>query len=188
MDGNLGFRDQPDDDTVVSIFKTEDPGVLPLATMALDAEGIAYAVRSAGKADTLQWTISQKPTNRPVVMEIVVARDVAFKARDLVVDLEQPLGSSSGLAAADPSVLAAVTESPAAIRLEDAATGIAIGAITEEQLQKLTSHLEEEAPQQFFVNAATVEMLEGAHADAALVDLLRQAVGGGDGRAIRWTI
>jgi hypothetical protein len=188
MSAAHGFTHQPDDDTAVSIFKTEDPGVLPLATMALDAEGIAYSVRSAGKADTLQWTISQRPTNRPVVMEIVVARDVAAKARDLVVDLEQALGASSGPAAVDPAALAAAAESPADIRLEEAGTGIAIGAITEEQLQELTSHLEEESPQQYFVNAATVERLEAARAIAALVELLRHAVGGGAGRSIRWTV
>ena len=70
----------------MSIFRTDDPGVLPLATMALEAEGIEYAVRNAGKADSLQWQMSQPPTNRPVVLEIVVAGDTAAKARDLVVD------------------------------------------------------------------------------------------------------
>ncbi len=108
------------DDKLVSIFRTEDPGVLPLATIALDAEGIAYSVRSAGKADTLQWTISQKPTNRPVVMEIVVTADVAAKARDLVVDLEQPFPEPP----ADPGAAADAADPPT-IRLEDAATGIA---------------------------------------------------------------
>jgi hypothetical protein len=175
------------DNALISIFKTDDPGVLPLATIALDAEGIAYSVRSAGKTDTLQWTISQEPTNRPVVMEIVVAPDVAAKARDLVVDLEQPLGSDAEPAAVDPGALAAVPESPA-IRLLDAATGIAIADITEEQLQELTSHLEEDAPQQYFVTAATIEMLETAHAEPALVNILRQAVGTGDGLTVRWTV
>jgi hypothetical protein len=171
------------DENLVSIFKTDDPGVLPLATIALDAEGIEYSVRSAGKADTLQWTISQKPTNRAVVMEIVVTRDVAAKARDLVVDLERPLG----VAPTDPDVITDVVDTPA-IRLEDAATGISIGAITEAQLQELSSHLEEDAPQQYFVDASTIKMLEDAHADAALVEMLRQAAGKGDGRAIRWVV
>src|SRR5512140_3640749 len=135
----MGVSAPMSDSNLVSIFRTDDPGVLPLATIALDAEGIEYSVRSAGKVDTLQWTISQKPTNRPVVMEIVVARDVAFKARDLVVDLEQPLGSPTDQPAADPGVLAGMTESPAAIRLEDAGSGITIGTITEAQLQELSS-------------------------------------------------
>lgn len=171
------------DSNLVSIFRTDDPGVLPLATIALDAEGIAYSVRSAGKADTMQWTISQKPTNRPVVMEIVVAPDVAAKARDLVVDLEQPFPD----APADPGAIADAVETPT-IRLEDASTGIPIGAITEAQLQELTSHLEEEGPQRYFVTAATIEMLQDANADAALIDVLRHAVGTSDGVTIRWAV
>lgn len=171
-------------DKLVSIFRTDDPGVLPLATMALDAEGIAHSVRSAGKADTLQWTISQKPTNRPVVMEILVAPDVAAKARDLVIDLEGPFAAAPD----EPTALSAAVQPPPAIRLEDAATGIAIGAITEAQLQELTSRLEEEAAQQYFVTAGTIEMLQDAHAEEALLALLRAAVGNGSGTSIRWTV
>jgi hypothetical protein len=97
------------------------------------------------------------------------------------------MGASSGPAAAEPSTLAAAA-SAAAIRLEDAATGITIGTITEEQLQELGSHLEEDAPQQYFVNAGTIEMLQDAHAEEALVALLRKAVGDGEGTTIRWTV
>ncbi len=157
--------------------------MLPLATIALDAAGIEYAVRSVGKADTMQWAMSQTPTIRPVVMEIVVTRDVAAQARDLVVDLERPLGLFPPEAA--PAIDTA--DSPT-IRLEDAATGIPIGAITEAQLQELSSHLKENAPQQYIVDTATIKILHEAHADAALVALLRQAVGGGNGLAIRWVI
>src|SRR6187455_1128442 len=99
------------DDNLVSIFKTEDPGVLPLATMALEAEGIDYYIRSAGKVDTLQWLMSQPPTNRPRVLEIVVAPDVATRARDLVVDLEQPIGLG-GPAPLEPSAIPDAMDPP----------------------------------------------------------------------------
>ena len=141
------------DGRLISVFQTSDPGVIPLATMALEAEGIEYSVRSAGKADTLQWTISQPPTNRPVVMEILVTSDVASRARDLVVDLER---ASPGISPADP---AAIPESadPPTVRLEDAATGLPLGAITEAQLQELSSHLEEESPRQYFLDGPTID-------------------------------
>ena len=172
------------DGRLVSVFKTSDPGVLPLATMALEAEGIEYSLRSAGKADTMQWAMSQPPTNRPVVMEILVASDVATRARDLVIDLER---ASPGTSSSDPGAMPE-TADPPTVRLEDAATGMPIGAITEAQLQELTAHLEEDAPQQYFLDGPTIEMLESAHADATLVALLRQAVGTADGRMIRWTV
>ena len=172
------------DERLVSIFKTDDPGVLPLATMALDAEGIAYTVHNQGKVDSLEWVMSQPPTIRPVVLEILVTSDVAVKARDLVVDLERDMRGASPL---DPAALATSADSPTA-RLEDAASGIVIGAITEAQLQELSSHLEEDQPRHYFVDASTIEMLESANADAVLVSLLRQAVGTGDGLMVRWTV
>lgn len=188
MKGVMDQRDQRDhpDARLVSIFRTDDPGVLPLATMALEAEGIDYAVRNAGKADSLQWQMSQQPTNRPVVLEIVVTSDIAAKARDLVVDLEQP---AFALASPDPSAVMASNEpdEPATIRLEEAAGHREIGTITEAQLQSLTSHLEEEQPQQYFISPATLELLEQAHADPGLMDILRRAVGPG-GLAIRWLV
>ena len=174
------------DDNLVSIFKTEDPGVLPLATMALEAEGIDYYIRSAGKVDTLQWLMSQPPTNRPRVLEIVVAPDVAARARDLVVDLEQPIGLG-GPAPLEPSAIPDAMDPPT-VTLENASTGISIGAITENQLQELSSRLEEEAPGQYFVDAATIDMLESASADAPLVELLRGAIGNSQGMSIRWLV
>jgi hypothetical protein len=177
---------EPSDANLVAIFKTEDPGVLPLATMALDAEGIDYAIRSVGKTDTLQWIMSQQPTIRPRVLEIVVAADVAAKARDLVVDLERPIGGG-GQAPLEPTAIPNAMDPPT-VTLENASTGISVGAITENQLQELSSRLEEEAPQQYFVNAATIEMLESAGADAALIALLRSANGDSGGLSIRWFV
>jgi hypothetical protein len=172
------------DERLVAIFKTDDPGVLPLAKMALEAEGIDYSVHSEGKADTMQWAMSQEPTIRPVVMEILVSSDVAARARDLVADLERPIAA---IAPTDPSAIVDTLEPPG-VWLEDAVTDRLLGQISEAQLQELTSHLEEDAPAQYFVDAETVEGLEAAHADAELVALLRNAVGDGPGLVIRWSV
>ena len=91
------------DTRLVRVFRTDDPALLPLATMALEGEGIQY-VRHAGKDDSFEWQMSQTPTTRPVVVEIVVASDVAGRARDLLVDLEASAagGASPFVAPADP--------------------------------------------------------------------------------------
>lgn len=172
------------DERLVSIFKTDDPGVLPLATMALEAEGIEYSVHNAGKNDSLEWQMSQQPTNRPVVMEILVTSDVAARARDLVADLQRPL---SNLAHSDPAAIVDTLDPPA-IWLEDAVTDRLLGQISEAQLQELTSRLEEEAPEQYFVDSETIDTLVESHADAQLIALLREAVGDGDGLVIRWSV
>jgi len=175
------------DATLVSVFKTSDPGVLPLATMALDGEGIDYFVKHAGKSDSLEWMMSQNPTARPIAVEIMVGSDVASKARDLLVDLE---GAMPAVAPSDLNTATDLASSePPTVTLEDAVAGTVVGAITESQLQELTSRLEEEGPQQYFITGDTVDGLQTAGADAALIDLLRQAVGAdGSGRAIRWVV
>jgi hypothetical protein len=174
------------DANLVSVFKTSDPGLLPLATMALDGEGIEYFVKNAGKADSLQWMMSQDPTSRPIVVEIMVGSDVASKARELLVDLENPAP------APEPSDISPVadltTSEPPKVTLEDKA-GTVVGAITESQLQELTSRLEEEAPHEYFITGETVDTLQAAGVDVALINLLRQAIGAdGTGRTIRWVV
>lgn len=179
------MRPEHPDANLVSVFKTDDQGLLPLAVLTLESAGIEHFVKSEGKFDSLQWVMSQPPTNRPVVLEILVADDMAFRARDLLADLEHTAGAAIASASpADPALA-----DPPAITVENARSGAPLGALTEAQLQDLVSRLEPEAPQQYFVDGATLDMLEQAHADPALIDLLRQAIGdAGDGLAIRWLV
>ncbi len=174
------------DARIVSVFKTSDPAVLPLAKMALEGEGIEYFVKHANRADSLQWMMSQDPTNRPMAVEIHVGSDVAGRARDLLVDLETAAPLLVAPAAADTAATPA--EPPAAV-LEDAVTGDVIGVVTESDLQEITSRLEEASPREYFITGETVDMLQQAGARAGLVDLLRRAVGAdASGRAVRWVV
>ena len=70
----------------------------------------------------------------------------------------------------------------------DEATDKVYGTLTEAQLQFLMNHLEEESAEDtdFYVNQATVDMLEQDGADAALVKLLRTALSGREDMDIRW--
>ena len=180
---------QPDeqiDAKLESVFKTDDPAVLPLATMALDGEGIEYFVRHAGKSDSLQWMMSQDPTTRPIAVEIVVGPDVAAKARELLADLADPIPTAAPESASADLI---ATFEPPAVTLEDSVDGTVVGAITESQLQELTSRLEEEGDHEYLITGETVDMLQTAGVETGLIDLLRQAVGpDGSGRAIRWVV
>jgi hypothetical protein len=70
----------------------------------------------------------------------------------------------------------------------DEATDAIYGTLDEMQLQFLMDHLEEESAEDtdFYINQATVDMLEQDGADAALVKLLRTALGGREDMDIRW--
>lgn len=74
------------------------------------------------------------------------------------------------------------------VQLYDEERGALLGSITEEQLQLLTEELEEEGPQDhdYYLTAATIDMLEDDGADPELVSLLRRALDGREGMDIRW--
>ena len=74
------------------------------------------------------------------------------------------------------------------IQLYDAERGNRLGAINEEQLQRLVDALEEESPtdRDYYLTAATIDILEAGGADAQLVGLLREALAGREGMDVRW--
>lgn len=75
------------------------------------------------------------------------------------------------------------------IQLYDKESGAPLGGITEAQLQYLVEQLEEETPgdQDYYVNAATVDLFEEQGADPALVALLRKGLGEREEMEIRWS-
>jgi processive 1,2-diacylglycerol beta-glucosyltransferase len=74
------------------------------------------------------------------------------------------------------------------VRLHDPDTNQPIGEITEDELQFLFDQLELESDddEDFYIDAATIEMLEDAKAPAHLLEVLRQAIGGKEGVEISW--
>jgi hypothetical protein len=74
------------------------------------------------------------------------------------------------------------------IDLYNATTNQLIGSITEADLQVLIDALEEEGvnDQDYFIDAATIDVVADGKATEHLVGLLRKAVGAGGGVDIRW--
>jgi processive 1,2-diacylglycerol beta-glucosyltransferase len=74
------------------------------------------------------------------------------------------------------------------IKVYDEATGTVYGTISEAQLQALMGQLEEESREDadYYINQATVDMLEQRSVDAGLVALLRNALGDREDMDIRW--
>lgn len=75
------------------------------------------------------------------------------------------------------------------IRLWDVATDAQIGTISEDQLADLVDALEEESASddEYYVDDATVDMLEDGGADPDLVTLLRDALAERGGEMdVRW--
>ena len=74
------------------------------------------------------------------------------------------------------------------IQLYDEASGEHIGEASEAELQFLIDQLEEESTRDtnYYISAPTIDMLEENGADAGLVKLLRDTLGGRDGFELRW--
>jgi hypothetical protein len=74
------------------------------------------------------------------------------------------------------------------IRIYNNDTHEYLGEITAVQLQFLIDKLEEESleDQDYYLNRATIEMLEREGGDSGLVGMLRTALGDKEGVEIRW--
>ena len=73
-------------------------------------------------------------------------------------------------------------------RLYIEATNQVLGEISDAELKVLFENLEEESAEDtdYYITSDTVDYLESRGADARLVLMLRQAIGGSDGVDIRW--
>lgn len=67
-------------------------------------------------------------------------------------------------------------------------TNAFLGEISDEDLALLVEDLEEEdaTDTDYFIDAATLEFLEEEGASKALLEVLKKAVGDGDGVDVRW--
>jgi len=74
------------------------------------------------------------------------------------------------------------------IRILDKDSGAYLGDITREDLQLMIDQFEEESStdQDYFIDAATIDLLHDAGASPALEKLLRDIVGTSEGVDIRW--
>jgi hypothetical protein len=74
------------------------------------------------------------------------------------------------------------------IDVYNAATKQLIGSITEPDLQVLVDALEEESTQDrdYYIDAATIDLIADGKATDHLVHLLRSALGSAEGVDIRW--
>jgi hypothetical protein len=75
-----------------------------------------------------------------------------------------------------------------AVQLLDAETDRPLGTISDAQFQTLVDELEEESPEDsdYYIDRATVDMLDEDGVDPALVAVLREALADRDGIEITW--
>jgi hypothetical protein len=75
------------------------------------------------------------------------------------------------------------------IELRDKEKGLVLGTISEEDLQFLIDHLEEESEDDvdYYINRTTLDMFKEQGADSTLLDLLENALGDREDMEIEWS-
>jgi hypothetical protein len=73
-------------------------------------------------------------------------------------------------------------------RLFEKQSGQFLGTVSDADIQSLVDQLEEEhqTDEDYFIDSATIDLLEEAGASASLVSMLRSAVGDSDGIDVRY--
>jgi len=178
-----------DDGPLVTVFETADPALLPLASATLDAASIDYGFRPAAGQIPVVFGHPAAFVDADGAVEIVVRSADAERARDLLADLEH-VERGAPLRAAAPVAPSARTAAsgPLTITLTEAESAAVIGRITDSQLQCLVDALEGESSvdRDYYIDAATIDLLASTGADADLVDLLRRTLGSREGFEMAW--
>jgi processive 1,2-diacylglycerol beta-glucosyltransferase len=192
---------------LVLVFRTVDRGLAPLATMALDEAGISHVVRPphiSGIIVGQRSDLASAGPADPSAIEILVAAEDEAEARTVLADLARSgddtamptdrgatvdATATGAASAGTPATGAATPAAGAGAVVVDAQSGQPIARLTEDQLAWLGRHLELESSTDtdYYLDRATLEMLDREGGDPALVAALRAALGAREGIDVRWS-
>lgn len=182
----------PDAD-LVAVFETTESALLPIAHSVLEQAGIEAATENRGIADEIlgaRSSLTVGETDTP--LRILVRAQDAARAREILSDFNASSPAAPAVASpAAPATGVATTNGGSiagGVEFFDAESGTRLGALTPSQFENLASHLERESDRDddYYVDAATIAMLEDKRADPAVVALLKQALGGRADVTVRW--
>ena len=177
------------DTPLVVVFHAGDPVLLPLAESALQQEGIDYQIRRTDTLVPVGFGHQAEFGGMEGAADVPVNTADADRARSILADLELALDAPNGaLPSGPPLASAPAPAGPRTHRLIDPGSGATICEITAAQLKCLVDALEEESDtdRDYYIDAATIDVLADAGADAELLGMLRTALGDREGTEIAW--
>jgi hypothetical protein len=181
---------------LVPVLNVSETGLLHLARLTLDQAGMEYLVRDVGMSESYFGRRSNPIIGETVPpLEIVVRAEDAAKARELLANLEafptappapEPPEAAAGQMRSSSTLPS--DNSDEVVDLFNLETGALIGTVSDAQFETIAEHLEQESTDDddFYIDGATIAMLEQDGADAAGLALLRKALGTQQGLDIRW--
>ena len=173
------------------VFRTMEPGLLPLATLALEEQGIEFVSRLSGSDALTAGGVAYRGTTPEAPVEILVRTEDAAAASDLLRDLEAQGKESSAAASRSPPapIPFPTTKATGDVELVDLASKNVVGRITRDDLAWLNSQLEKESEddRDYYFDRPTLDMLEGKGASPGLMAVLRGALGSRDDMDLQWS-
>ena len=173
------------------VFRTMEPGLLPLATLALEERGIEFVSRLSGSDALTAGGVAYRGTTPEAPVEILVRTEDAAAASELLRDLEAQGKESSAGASPSPSapIPFPTTKATGDVELVDLASKNVVGRITRDDLAWLNSQLEKESEddRDYYFDRPTLDMLEGKGASPGLMAVLRGALGSRDDMDLQWS-
>ena len=182
--------DEPRPDlNLTVIFTTSEPGLLPLATLALEQQHIEFATRLEGSDALTAGGIAYRGHASEEPIEILVRQEDAARAREVLSDLESGVPSAAAIRPPAPPSDRPPASTTGRVALFDADTNQPLGHITDADLQWLDSQLEKESvdDHDYYFDAATLDMLESAGARPELMAILRALLDGRESVDVRWS-
>ena len=182
---------EQNDAPLVQVFVADEPGFVPLIQLALEQEKIEYFIRGVGSMAPVMLNMPDRPVlGVDGASEIFVRAEDADRARTLLEGLAAapPEPNDDGMAEAREEEAVETPATPIVVYDDD--TNLIIGRISEAQLDFLDDHLDEESAsdRDYYLTAETIDMLEAAGGDAALIGLLRGALRDRADMTISWKV
>ena len=178
--------------TLVPVLNVTEIGRLHLARLTLDEAGVEYVVRNLGMSESY-FGVRSNPTigETQPPLEIVVRAEDAAKARELLANLESVDDAAQSVEAPvirSDAARPSLSDNGEVVDLFDLQSGMLLGTLGGQQFETIAGHLEQESTDDddYYVDRATIAMLEEDGADRAALDLLRHALGTQQGLDVRW--
>ena len=175
---------------LVVVFRTTEPGLLPLVESALEDQNIEYMRRLSGDDALTAGGPAYRGTTGNPPFEILVRSEDEATARDLLRGFEEQAREAAAAArAAAAPIPFPTTASAGNVELVDLSSKSVVGRISDDELAWLNSQLEKESEddRDYYFDRPTLDMLDEKGASRQLMAVLRSALGARDEMDLQWS-
>ena len=175
---------------LVVVFRTTEPGLLPLVESALEDQNIEYMRRLSGDDALTAGGPAYRGTTGNPPFEILVRSEDEATARDLLRGFEEQAKEAAAAARAPAAPIPFPTTASAGnVELVDLSSKSVVGRISDDELAWLNSQLEKESEddRDYYFDRPTLDMLDEKGASRQLMAVLRSALGARDEMDLQWS-